>query len=340
MFMLLFGCALGWLERNHRRHAQEMAVCQEIRRAGGFVQLRPHWGDDVFGRVAGRYAHMMEQVVMADLTQLGVTELPPGQKTASQLRQLIVIQDRLFRARTIGDKDLERLVLLNDLERLNLIGAPISDAGLIHLDGLSNLHTLKLSIGDITDDGLRRIVEYHPDLTTFDLHGKEISDEGLAHIGRLRRLEHLHLPPKVSNAGLAHLRELTELRTLEAPMSNVTGEGLVHLRNLKRLESLNLRLAKIDDDALIHLAELTHLRRLEVSGGYPIGITDEGLPRLARLIKLEELGLAYRNITDNGLDSLTVLRNLRSLDVTHTAVTAQGAKALESKLPRLTVRYK
>jgi uncharacterized protein (TIGR03067 family) len=102
------------------------------------------------------------------------------------------------------------LPYLNDLPTLRSVemelAKGISDADLVHLEGLKNLRKLTL--------------DHTP-----------ISDAGLAHLKGLTRLEELSLMgTKVGDAGLAHLRGLTSLRSLNITDTRVTKKGITELQ--------------------------------------------------------------------------------------------------------------
>jgi hypothetical protein len=94
----------------------------------------------------------------------------------------------------------------DDLQELILYGAPISDAGLMHIRGLTGLKVLYL-------------------LYT------RVSDAGLAYLGRMTQLEAVDLNhTAMSDAGLVHLRKLTGLKKLYVSGTHVTAGGLEMLK--------------------------------------------------------------------------------------------------------------
>ncbi len=82
-----------------------------------------------------------------------------------------------------GDRDLALLSGLVRLDNLNLSGAPITDAGLEHLEDLDSLRTL-------------------------DLMNTTVGDDGLRHLEKLPRLRYLVLyHTRVTNAGVKRLQQ-------------------------------------------------------------------------------------------------------------------------------------
>ncbi len=109
--------------------------------------------------------------------------------------------------RATDEKLAEKLKGRTDLKILNLTGCwKITDAGLVHLKGLTNLK--KLSLGQT-----------------------RITDAGLAHLKGLTKLEYLNLyGTKITDAGLAHLEGLTNLKSLNLGQTRITDAGVKSLQ--------------------------------------------------------------------------------------------------------------
>ena len=83
----------------------------------------------------------------------------------------------------------------------------ITDAGLLHLAGLTNLQTLTLHSTKITDAGLVHLKEL-TNLQTLFLANTKITDTGLVHIKGLTQLQDLGLQQtKVTDTGVADLKK-------------------------------------------------------------------------------------------------------------------------------------
>jgi internalin A len=93
------------------------------------------------------------------------------------------------------------------LADLSLHATQVSDAGLVHLRGLTNLTELSLS-------------------------GTKVSDAGLAHLKGLTNLSRLALRrTDMSDAGLVHLKGLTNLSRLKLDYNTeVTADGMKALK--------------------------------------------------------------------------------------------------------------
>jgi len=72
-------------------------------------------------------------------------------------------------------------IKFDHVDKVNLAGTNITDNGLRHFNGLTNLTALYLSQTNITDDGLKHLSRLK-NLERLSLMGTQISDEGLKHL--------------------------------------------------------------------------------------------------------------------------------------------------------------
>ena len=123
---------------------------------------------------------------------------------------------------------------------LNLRSTLITDAGLVHLMGLTNLTSLNLSRTKVTEAGLLHLKGL-TGLQALGLGGTKITDAGLVHLKGLQ-LTSLTIPTQArTDLGLKHYLAATETHTsLTLESWRVTDSGLVHLRGLTELQTLNL----------------------------------------------------------------------------------------------------
>jgi Leucine-rich repeat (LRR) protein len=124
---------------------------------------------------------------------------------------------------------------------LDLNGSPVTDELLAHLKHFPRLRRLGLpGAVFVTDRGLQHL-EGLTELTSLNLNGTAVGDAGLAHLRGLTRLTWLDLTDtQVTDAGLEHVGKLTKLKTLLLLNAKVTDEGLRHLKGLTELEFLAL----------------------------------------------------------------------------------------------------
>ena len=125
-----------------------------------------------------------------------------------------------------------------DVSQVFLSDTPVTDAGLVHLCGLTQLGTLSLNNTRVTDAGLVHL----RGLTQFNglgLNDTTVTDAGLMHLRRLTQLRWLGLrSTQATDAGLAQLQELTQLCALDLNNTHVTDAGLVRLCGLTQLQVL------------------------------------------------------------------------------------------------------
>lgn len=175
--------------------------------------------------------------------------------------------------------NLELLVQRPDLQRLSVVRAPITPAGLAAVAQLKQLQQLRL-------------------------RGTKIDDAALAAVGQCTQLKLLDLSETtIGDDGLARLAPLTQLEDLNLWKTRVTGGGLAPLSGLKSLKRLNL-----DDDLAVDDAGMPFLSKLEQLEFLHLGdtrITDAGLEQLAGLKRLKELILtSCPHVTRAGIDKL------------------------------------
>ena len=100
---------------------------------------------------------------------------------------------------------------------LSQTGRGITDAGLEHLKGMTNLEVLDLG------------------------YCRNITDAGLEHLKNLKNLQVLELNfTNVTDAGIGHLKGLANLQSLNLFHTTVSDAGLEHLKGLKNLQCLIL----------------------------------------------------------------------------------------------------
>ncbi len=107
----------------------------------------------------------------------------------------------------------------------------ITDAGLEHLKGVTQLRVLILTDTGVTDAGLEYL-KCVTQLRVLGLCGTKITDAGLEHVKELSQLQLLLLAgTKITDAGLEHLKGLTQLRWLYLGGSETTMAGIERLQH-------------------------------------------------------------------------------------------------------------
>ena len=106
----------------------------------------------------------------------------------------------------------------------------VTDAGLVHLKGLTNLEELDLGKTKVTDAGLEHL-QGLTKLQWLSLQDTKVTAAGLVHLEGLTKLQWVGLAEtKVTDAGLAHLKKLTKLQSLYLGETQVTNEGVKKLQ--------------------------------------------------------------------------------------------------------------
>jgi hypothetical protein len=217
-----------------------------------------------------------------------------------------------------------------------LDGTQVTDAGLEHLKGLSQLRTLNLKDTQVTDAGLKRLKGLSQ-LQSLDLANTRATDAGLEYLNGLTQLQTLFLEgTQVTDAGLEHLKGLTQLRWLAVNGTRVTDAGAKDLQQALpqvRITPPVLSTAEPNaEQAKKAIAEIENLGgRVKVderSPGKPVvlvyldgtKVTDAGLEHLNGLTQLRWLALNGTRVTDAGLAHLKGRSQLRELELWGTQV--------------------
>ena len=97
-----------------------------------------------------------------------------------------------LRRTKVTDKDLAPLEHLRHLQILYLNQTGIGDEGLVHLTGLTDLHTLSIYGTKVTDKGLATLREMNR-LKVIILCGDAITDKGLQQLETMTNLQEVYL---------------------------------------------------------------------------------------------------------------------------------------------------
>jgi endonuclease YncB( thermonuclease family) len=236
---------------------------------------------------------------------LTVDETRPG-------KPVVAIQFRA-NAGKVTDDDLVHLKQFPELRSVDIPSKPlVTDAGLEHLVGLTQLEVLNLNWTKVTPEGVVRLVKDRTKLQGLELSGVKFRDDDLI-----------------------DLKRLTELRALSLRASLVTDKGMGHLKPFTKLRVLSLMSTSIGDAGLEPLQGLTDLEDLDLDR---TAITDAGLRHLSGLRKLRRLQMAHTAVTDAGLEHFQGLESLRTLNVRGTKVTKEAADKLKQHLPEVQVQ--
>jgi hypothetical protein len=103
--------------------------------------------------------------------------------------------------RLVGEEELFKTLI-----EVGFVGHQTTDAGLVHLKGLTQLRRLYLGDNDVSDAGLVHLRGL-TNLKLLNLRGTQVTDAGLPHLGGLTQLQYLNLSgTQVTAAGVAQLK--------------------------------------------------------------------------------------------------------------------------------------
>jgi serine/threonine protein kinase/Leucine-rich repeat (LRR) protein len=259
------------------------------------------------------------------IRQDGQTRLIEAAKDLPAAPFEVVLVD-LQNNQKVSDAGLEHLKGLTNLTELDLRETHVSDAGLEHVKGLSKLRVLMLKGTRVSDAGLMHLKGLS-DLTELFLGHTGVKGDGLKHLEGLTNLTRISLEgTPVTDAGVVHLRGLINLTVLDLRDTAVSGAGLDYLTGLRKLRVFVLNGTRVSDAALAPLRWLTNLTQLDLGR---TGVSGEGLKHLEGLTKLSDLRLNATAVTDSGMEHLKGLGNLTVLDLHGTAVSNAGLEHLK-----------
>jgi hypothetical protein len=185
----------------------------------------------------------IQKELKEDGVQVIYSQAEPKEASFSPFQSLTPTVKIVAPAGNITNELLVRIREINQDMGLMLNNCPITDEGLVSLEGKHNLRWLELRRTKITDEGLKHL--RGTDLELLDLSTTKIGDAGLANLGDL---------------------DLPNLKTLALEqLKNVTDEGISHLARFKSLEFLSVAGTKVTPAGMRHLKK--KLPELTILGG-------------------------------------------------------------------------
>ena len=243
------------------------------------------------------------------------------------------------------DRDLDRLLEIKTLRRLDLGLTYVSDRGIQRLRTLENLEELDLDTAEVINDAAIAYLRASGRLRRLNLRGTEITDASLQYISGLTALQSLNIAEtQITDLGMEHLAALTNLEEVNLGGDQIGGAGFDVLKLLPKLKKLSLSGVQrlnagvcwapvVTDAELDTIALLTALEELNIGWGIGLGMPDPAL-YLNPLPESECHVVGGIRVTDLGIAKLGALKRLRRLDVSGSMITAAGLVRL-SELPRL-----
>ena len=163
------------------------------------------------------------------------------------------------------DDDLARLAKLGMplLERLDIDGSHITDAGLAHIAQLTSLKMLFSMCSSITEVGICHLAKL-PNLSQIILQrAPGITGENFAQLTALP-VQQLHLAESgITDQGLACIvATFPDLEVINIASTNVSDDGLAALANLNKAGRLHVGNPNTSDKGILHLLKLKTAPRI------------------------------------------------------------------------------
>jgi internalin A len=265
-----------------------------------------------------------------------------------------------------SNNDIERVVEIKGLKRLDLSFTYVSDAGIERLQQLQQLEDLTLDATEAITDAAASYLRSNKHLRRLVLRGTDITDVGMPYLAALTGLKSLDLShTMVGDVGLESLPALSELEELDLGGTRITGINLNFLKLLPKLKKLSFNgiqrrnagacwtplITDLDLDTISLLSSLEDLNlgvgvslgktgaavgagNCHVTGG--IQLTDLGVAKLAKLTKLRRLDISGARVTPAGLKVLESLPQLERLSLWNCTALDDSAAAEFAAIPKLT----
>jgi Leucine-rich repeat (LRR) protein len=263
------------------------------------------------------------------------------------------------------DNDIERIVQLKGLRRLDLSFTYVTDAGIERLQQLQQLEDLTLDAAEALTDAAASYLRANHNLHRLVLRGVDITDVGMPYLATLTGLKSLDLShTMVGDVGLESLPALSQLEELNLGGTRITGINLNFLKLLPKLKKLSFNGIQrrnagacwtplITDLDLDTISLLSGLEDLDLGVGMSLGrtgkavgagnchvtggiqLTDLGVAKLAKLTKLRRLDISGARITAAGLKSLKALPQLERLSLWNCKALDDSAAAELAGFPKL-----
>lgn len=235
----------------------------------------------------------------------------------------------------LGDKALDSVAQLKQLDWLYLGSSGITGKGLARLSALGQLRTLSLSNSRLSDEQFAQLPPL-ASLEALGLDGTQLTDAGLEHLADFPTIRSLWLDQtRITSSGIARLTVLQDLTTLYISETNISGPGLAELHKLPQLRYISLKNCQLTPEDMQRLSGLTELDNLGLDH---TNVSDEHLAQLTNLPKLRTLWLSKCPVTDEAVKHLSQFTTLQNLYLHGSEISEHGVKDLRKALPQCQVR--
>ena len=228
--------------------------------------------------------------------------------------------------------------------RLNLSYTRVNDSNLPNvISSIEHIHILDLSFTDITDDGLRHLLDLK-ELEALYVNGTSVSDSGVRTLRALPRLRSIEarktaVTSDIQGVGGEKYPPLHihyDDNAVDFFYSGITNEQM--LSSVKaargRITSLDFRGTKVSLEGIAALGVMPYVTELRLGGmKFP-----EGVLPLSNFPSLEVLDIPEAEYKPDFLSQLERVKNVKKINLSHTNVSDEIIRDLE-ELPNLKVVY-
>jgi hypothetical protein len=197
---------------------------------------------------------------MAAATSLSLADPFFNDDSLARMEHCPLVTQLQLSGSSVTAEGLKRMPCRSQIQRLSWGTA--SDSSLAGIADWENLFDLYLRATPITDDGLRHLSGL-TELRFLDLDATRIDGSGLSHLAGLQNLVRLNLTATaVTDDTLRNLPPLPELQAVGLAETAVTDNGLVHLQSFPKLWAVSTWSSPISDAGLQFFRERPQQRFL------------------------------------------------------------------------------
>jgi hypothetical protein len=227
-------------------HWQKLRLMDVVEAAGGTVQTGYHGPEFLKEQVGSGDRGLFSSIERLEVDGADARVLPMA---ASQSRLVMLA----LYGPALPPDGLRPVAECHNLTSLTIAAAGVTDAQLVHLQGLALLRNLRLQDNPIKGSGIAGLSAI-PNLEFVDLTSCPIDDAGLFSVARLKQVQTLDVSyTLISDAGVRHLEGMPELQTLDLQGTTVGDECLDSLSRIPKLQIVILTGTRVTREGCAHL---------------------------------------------------------------------------------------
>jgi hypothetical protein len=227
------------------------------------LRRRLFWWLAVCAFAAGCRDEQSSSVANAFATPAAEVASPVDPPSEAWQQQLLAVERGesdtiLVEDQPISDRQLAQLAGVSDqLEQLLVDAGGLTDASLGLLAPLQKLTHLRIRESPISDAGVARLVDGHPDqLRILNIPQGSVTAEGIKQLAKLPNLVQLRLGgEQLDDLAVEAISKLPKLRALHLIGPRLSAKSLDYLATAPRLSSLYIDDCPLPDEAWVRLFE-------------------------------------------------------------------------------------